>query len=125
MDILNLSADAQHWFCPPCRNNMSSFNSAGIQDILSNNFNSNLLCPCKDLTKGLTDYECLETITELKLSKLDLNQFHPYADNDIDHNLNINSDFKYYTTHQFNKLSRIMNDEKQHSLVLCTQIYAL
>ena len=101
-DILNLGA--QRWFCPRCRINIFPFNSAHAQDTLSKNFNSNQLYPCNDLTKDLIDYECLEISTELNLDKLDLNQFHSNADNDIYQNLNININFKYYTAPQFHKL---------------------
>ena len=45
----------------------------------------------------------------MKLDKLDLNHFHPNADDDIDQNLNFNIDFKYYTTHKFHKPSRKFN----------------
>ena len=48
------------------------------------------------------------------VDKLDLNHFHPNADNDIDQNLNFNIDFKYYTTHEFHKLSRKSNSNHLH-----------
>ena len=105
--ISNRSITRQHWFCVNCRNNIFPFNSANPRDILSDSFNSNELC--NDASKDLTEYKCLETITELKLDKLDLNHFHPNADNDIDQNLNFDIDFKYYTTHEFHKLSRKFN----------------
>ena len=102
----------KYWFCSRCRDNIFPLNSVkDNQDILSSNFNSNELCPCNDVTIDPTDYECLKTITELNLDKLDLNHYHPNADNDIDHNLNLNTNFKYYTTHEFHKLSRKLNSE--------------
>ena len=100
-DILNLGADAQQWLSLSCCDHVFPFNSVHAKDILSSNFISNELCPCNDVTKDLTDYECLETITELNLDKLDLNHFHPNADNEIDQNLNLNANFKFYTTHEF------------------------
>ena len=75
LQMYNLSTDKQQWFCNNCRNNTFPFNSIDNRDILSENFNSNELCSCYDVTKDLTDYECLETIAELNLNKLDLNQF--------------------------------------------------
>ena len=110
-DILNLGADAQQWLCPSCRDHVFPCTSVHAQDILSSNFNSNELCPCNDVTKDLTDYECLETITELNLDTLDLNHFHPNADNDIDQNLNLNANFKFYTKHEFHKLTKKLNSE--------------
>ena len=107
----DLSADKQQWFCIYCRNNTFPFNSIDTRDILSDKFNSNEICSCYDATKDLTDYECLETITDLNLDKLDLNQFHPNADNDIDQNLNLNTDFKYYSTREFHKLNRKLKSE--------------
>ncbi len=68
-------------------------------------------CVCNDTT-NLTDYDCLDTINELNLNKLDLNKSHPNIDNDIDHNLNFNCNFKYYTIHEFHKLCNKTNQDK-------------
>lgn len=95
--ISDLNFTSEQWFCINCRSNIFPFHST--QDILLDGFNSNELC--SEATKDLTGYECLETITDLKLDKLDLNHFHPNTDNDIDQNLNLNTNFKYYTTHEF------------------------
>ena len=69
-DILNLDAEAQQLLCLSCCDRVFTFNSVYAQDVLSSNFYSNELCPCNDVTKDLTDYECLETITELNLQSL-------------------------------------------------------
>ena len=106
-ELSNLGIIRQQWFCVNCANNIFPFNSTNSHDILSDSFNSNELC--NDASKDLTDYNCLENITELKLDKLNLNHFHPNADNDIDQNLNFTIDFKYYITHKFHKLSRNFN----------------
>ena len=76
----------------------------GNYELLSESFNSNDFCPCNDAIKDLTDFDCVNVISELNLNKLDLNHFHPNSDNDIDHNLNHNCNFDYYTTHEFHKL---------------------
>ena len=57
-------------------------------------------------------------MAELKFNKLNLNNFHPNSDNDIDHNLNFNSNFKYYTSHEFHKLCNKLNQDKSPSFSL-------
>ena len=79
--------------------------------ILSDNFNSNEYCSCYDTT-DLTDFNYLDTIAELNLKKLNLNNFHPNIDKDIDHNLNFNSNFKLYTIHEFHKLCNKLNQDE-------------
>ena len=101
--IIDFGAKIQQWLCANCRNDTFPFNCISTHEILSDNFNSNEYCICNDIT-DLTDFDCLDTITELKLNKLDLNNFHPNIDNDIDHNLNFNSNFKYYAIHEFHRL---------------------
>ncbi len=63
-------------------------------ELLSESFNFNESCPCNDVTKVLTDFDWVDEISEVNLNKRDLNHFHPNADNDIDHNINLNCNFK-------------------------------
>ena len=76
-------------FCNRCHNN--TFHSIDNCDLVPETFKSNELCSCYDVTKDLRDYKCLETITELSLNNINLNQVHPNADNDIDTYLYLNT----------------------------------
>ena len=109
--IIDFCAKIQQWFCISCRNDTFPFNCVSTHKILSDNCNSNEYCFCNDAT-DLTDFDCLDTISELSLNKLNLNHFHPNIDNDIDHNMNFNSDFKYYAIHEFHKVCNKINQYK-------------
>ncbi len=109
--LVDLGVNIEQWFCKSCRDDAFPFNSIENHEILPDNFNSNEYCACNG-TRDLTDYDCLDTINELNLNKLNLNNFHPNFDNDIDHNLNVNSNFKYYTIHEFHKLYNKINQNK-------------
>ena len=101
---IQLTLNSKHWHCMHCQNSTFPFHTVSNNELLSENFNSNNSCPCNDSMKDLTDFDCVNVISELNLNKLDLNHFHPNSDNDIDHNLNLNCNFDYYTTHEFHKL---------------------
>ena len=119
-----LRCQVQQWFCKSCRNDALPFNCVSNHEILSDHFNSNEYCSCKDTT-DLTDFDCLDTITELNLNKLNLNNFHPNSDSDIDPNLNSYSNFQYYTIHEFHKLCNKLDQDKSplfslmHTYIFC------
>ncbi len=106
--LIDFGVNIQQWLCKSCRDDVFPFNRIKNHEMLPDTFNSNEYCVCNDTT-DLTDYDCLDTINELNLNKLDLNKSHPNIDNDIDHNLNFNCNFKYYTIHEFHKLCNKTN----------------
>ena len=108
----------KQWLCMYCCDNTFPFNTIKDHVLLSESFNSNVSCPCNDVTKDLTDFDCVDEISELNLNKLDLNHFHPNSDNDIDHNINFNCNFNYYTTHEFHKLKAKLATQYQESFSL-------
>ena len=123
--IIDFGAKIQQWICNSCSNDAFPFNCVSTHEILCDNFNSNEYCPCNDTT-DLTDFDSLNTISELGLNKLNLNNFHPNIDNDIDHNMNLNSDFNYYTNHEFHKLCNKLNQYKsQFFSLMHTKICSL
>ena len=109
--IIDFGAKIHQWICISCRNDTFPFDCVSTHEILSDTCNSNEYCFCND-AMDLTDFDCLDTISELSLNNLNLNHFHPNIDNDIDHNMNCNSDFKYYTIHDFHKLCNKINQYK-------------
>ena len=115
---IQISLDLRHWLCMHCRNNTFPYNTVGNYELLSESFNSNDSCPCNDAIKDLTDFDCVNVISELNLNKLDLNHFHPNSDNDIDHTLNLNCNFDYYTTHEFYKRLSNINAKNTASFSL-------
>ena len=75
--ILDLIVNRQQWFCVNCGKDIFPFHSITNHDILSDSFNSHELC--NNALNDFTNYECLETITELNLDKLDFSDFHTSA----------------------------------------------
>ena len=73
---------------------------------LAEGFNSNETCPCSTVTQELNELELRQTVSELDFNRLELNDAHPNSDNDVDNNVNLKCNFKYYSTHEFHKLQR-------------------
>ncbi len=91
------------WCCITCLRSKFPFSDIDDQQLTSLTFNSNFNCPCKGNDLKLEDYRLFDL---LKFNKLKLKENDLLFDNDIDNYAKFHTDFDYFTSHNFHKLSK-------------------
>ena len=101
--MLNKKNTLKTWNCFVCRKDNFPFMHMDDIDFLKGSFNSNFHCVCQNQSQSAknNNHDILE-----KLELCELNSSHHHSDSqfDIDENLILKNNFKYYATHDFHKL---------------------
>lgn len=114
--------------CLSCREGIFPFSSIRTNELHALTFNSNMECNCSQLVEDcdITLTNEMIQLEELDMNKLGINANHPNFDNDIDNNLNLKCDFKYYLNHDFHKLAINVGSQNSNNLsVLHTNISSI
>ena len=94
----------QQWSCTMCYKDMFPFHEESDECILSNNFNSNFDCSCKKTTLS-------RDLVFAYNRKLNVdNKYGPDPNDLIENTYDTNTNFDYYSMHDFHKLVKNYND---------------
>ena len=106
LEILN------EWCCKTCWKSKFPFCDIEDHELIPLTFNSNFNCPCKGNELILEDYRLFD---KLKINKLDLKEHEHIFDSDIDNYAEFHTNFDYYTSHDFHKLTKGLKTKEKNS----------
>ncbi len=103
----------KQWCCKTCYQQRFPFSHLDSDKLIELSYNSNYSCRCQSTNTESPDYRLLD---RLNLCKLDLKEHDSLFNNDIDTFANFHSNFDYYTSHDFHKLTNNPNSDGSLSL---------
>ena len=110
-----VSTIVTEWCCPTRWQDRFPFSQIENQSLNELSFISNYSCRCQTTsTESSSDYRLLEN---LNLCKLDLKEHDNLFNNDIDTFANFHSNFDYYTSHDFHKVTNNLDTDTSLNLL--------
>ena len=125
--LMSKPSHLKNWFCNSCLCNRFPFQLIDDSDLHRLEFNSQFPCPCLSDSSDAVPDCTVEFKSTSNLYDSDIAFTHgPDPFNNIDKSLEINAKCKYYTNHEFHKLSHsIKNKPKTPFSILHTNIQSL
>ena len=112
-----------NWECLPCMKIKFPFTDIDLDIVLEQTFNSNFDCKCQTSCSSLTRDHVFSY--SKYVSSLEEKNYGPDAQNQIDRNMDLQTNFDYYIPHDFHKLIKKLPTPNKHFSLLHTNICSL